>query len=276
MNWDYIITPWQIYANIRKWWTFYKIDEQNKIKFWNENKKCKLEDLDLVNVPSTDLKIKDFLKELWTVVLEKWNFLLVETKDWDNIYIYNSIVPILDYDNWFLYAQIFYENQEDLLKKKTQDFCNYSYLSNIDNISNLLKLETIRTKEDFISSCWNDQFIEKWLRKYDDKILQDLVLLWKDNLIWIKWKIYLYAFLEEWWRFIPIRFTSSNAGTFELDQEKSFEKVSVIYHFEWKNKISLLFEKINDQVVLFQEDVITKNDLESFYIKLFEDYTNNQ
>ena len=284
MNWEYIITPWEIYHTEQKGWTKFNIDNQNKIKFWYGDP---LEHFDgLFFIENNKKNIWHFFNEIGEVIEEKWNFMKFKTKNKDIIYIYNSKLPLqaLDHDwnfiweldNYFYYSQIFFKDRRKQITDKTEDFCNFLLDNNINEITNAAKLKTLATKEDFIKTMENPLFIKDKLKVIDTKAMEDLYLLWKGCHIWRWWKVYLYAFLEQWTKLIPIYFTWKDLIDFEISETKSYDKIDIIMFLAKTEKISLLGDKISNNTVLFKEDVLLESELQEFYneiISINKDFT---
>lgn len=270
MNWEYIVTEWNIYYTKRNAWDKYTINNQNEVSYkvsgWN-----KIDSFDnFIYTESFPNNVSNFFNSLWRVLLEKWNFILIETEKKEKIYIYNSLDKIKELNNEFIYSNILFEDRNDLIRKKTEALCNFSFVNNIWAISKLAKLESIRDQNQFIQNIWNINFIQKELKNIDDRLLEDLFLLWKGSYIWRFWKVYLYPFIEMNWKLVPIKFDEQDNRKFSVDGEKNYDKIDIIYFFEWKNKISLFLEKIDNNIIIFKEDVITEYDLQEFYTNLFE------
>jgi len=268
MNWEYIITPWQVYYTERKAWERFKIDNQNKVKYTHWDVIEDFSHLDIVQW--IEKKVSDAFYELWELETEKGNLIIFNNKNWDNIYIYNSIEKMDKFDNEFIYANILFEKRQDQIVKKTEDFCNFVLSENIKSISNAAKLETLRNKEEFLLSMSNEEFIREELVKIDDRLAEDIFLLWKWCHMWYYWKVYLYAFIESWWKLIPIYFNYDSLSQYDVSQDLSYDKIEIIMTMEWKEKVSLFFTKIMESIMIFKKDVIKENELQIFYNKLFE------
>lgn len=270
MNWEYIITHNNIYYDKKTDNDTFSINENNVVTYWKKNWN-KIEAFSWFTFEEElPLNIKDFFNWLGTIETEKGNLMIFRNKNNDVIYLYNSYDKIPQLKNEFYYASILYEDREELIKKKTEALCNFVFINNISIISNLVKLETIKNSEEFIQNIWNAHFINTKLINYDERLLEDLQLLWTWNYIWRYWKVYMYPFLEASGKLIPIKFEWENLEDFSLDEHNSFDKVEVISFFENKNKVTLLWEKLEEKVSLFKEDVVTEEDLQKFYIELFK------
>jgi len=287
MNWEYIITPGEIYYTQRKGGENFKIDNQNIIKYGYGDP---LEPFnDLFFIENNKKNVGDFFKELWEVIEEKGNFMKFKTKNKEIIYLYNTKFPLQtldsngnftgELDNYFHYAQIFFKDRRKQITDKTEDFCKFLLDNNINEISNAAKLKTLATKDDFIKTMENPLFIKEKLKMVDTKTMEDLFLLWKGCHIWRWWKVYLYAFLEQWTKLIPIYFTGSEATDFEISETIAFDKIDIILFLAKNEKISLLWDKISSNMVLFNEDVLLSTELQEFYNKLIsinKDFTKKE
>lgn len=272
MNWEYLITPWQVYYNEKKWWDRFKIDNQNKISYKAWEKIESFEDM----IFSIDFqkKIKDAFNELWELEDEKGNLMIFKNSNWDNIYIYNTKSPITDFDNEITYSNMLFEDRKDQILHKTEDLCSFVLDWNIDNISKLAKLLTIKSKTDFLQNIASPKFIDKFLTEVDEKWMEDIFMLWKWCHIGYYWKLYLYAFLEVWGKLIPIYFNEDNLANFDISNEISYEKIEVIIKLDWKEKISLFGDKILNNIMLFNKDVITETELQEYYNDLLSKNNN--
>ena len=273
MNWEYIITPWQVYYTHREWDERFRIDNQNKVlyKQWDS-----IEFFDKLKYKiDYEFNINDALSELWRMINEKWNLAIFENKHWDNIYIYNTLKPIDWFDNQFIYSNILFENQQDQIIKKTEDFCNYTLSNNIKNISNAAKLATIKNQSEFIQTMSNANYIESALTSVDDRLMEDIFLLGKWCHIWYYGKLYLYAFIESAWKLIPIYFNYDNLESYDVPSDISYDKIDVIMKMGGKEKISLFIMKLLDNTMIFKKDVIIEAELQTFYNNLFVDFNNN-
>lgn len=270
MNWEYLITPWQVYHTNRIGWDRFSIDWQNKIKYkqWK-----KIEEFDSLKYKvDFPLNIRNALDELGEITHEKWNLVIFKNKHWENIYLYNSTTKLEAFDNEFIYSNILFEDRKDQIINKTEDFCNYALSNNIKSISNVAKLATIKNKEEFIQNVSNQEYINSSLTDVDDRLLEDIFLLWKGCHIWYFWEVYLYAFLESSWKLIPAYFNYETLADYDIPSDVSYDKIEVIMNMEWKEKISLFIMKVLEDTMVFKQDVIAEEDLQAFYNNLFVKY----
>jgi len=270
MNWEYIITKGQVYYTQRAWGDRFSMDNQNRLKYKQWNKIEEFSNLKYrVDYNKT---IDDAFKELWELENEKWNLMIFKNSNWDHIYIYNSIDKLDFLDNEFLYAHLLFEDRQDQISRKTEDFCNYILSNNIKNISNAAKLATIKDKNEFIQTMQNEIYIEKSLNKVDERLQEDIFLLWKWCHIWYYWYIHMYAFVESAWKLIPIYFNYDDLSTYDISESKSYDKIEIIIRMEWKEKISLLLMKLLENTMIFKQDVIIEEELQTYYNNLFLNY----
>jgi len=274
MNWEYIITHWEVYHTPRLWGDRFRINEQNKViyKTWEP-----IEKFDNL-VYRTDFKktTNDFFKELWELESEKWNLMVFKNKSWDKIYTYNSKEKIKEFDNGIIYSNILFEDRENQIIHQTENFCSFVLNSNIDQLSKVAKLETIKNKKEFLNNISNSDFLKKYINLIDEKIMEDLFLLWKWVHIGYLWKIYLYAFVDIEWKLSPIYFNSGDLLDFDVSTTQSYDKIDIIMKMEWKEKITLFWSKILENIMLLKKDYYTEETIQAFYNKLFinnENYT---
>lgn len=267
MNGEYIITPWNVYHTERKKWDRFLIDNQNKIHYKNWKV---LEWFDNIKYRTDFSKtLSDFFNEIWDLIYEKWNLAIFKNRHWEKIYIYNSYERLEKLENEIIYSNILFEDRQNMIQKKIEDYCNYVLANNIGTIAKTVSLETLKTKKDFIINIWNSNYLNKKINITDNKLEEDIYLLSKGCFFWHYGKLYLYAFKENNGQFIPIFFNDNSTDVYDISETLSIDKLEVIMMLESKNKCWLFFEKILNENMVFKPDMVDDNIIQSFYDWLF-------
>lgn len=264
MNWRYFILPNARYIDKYNVWEKITVDDMNNIKTRTWVTIDSFQDM-LFNTNITKT-LKDWLNELWTFQEEKGQLMIYRTKEWRNIYMYNTIDEIEKYKwNSFKFVDILFESREELLQEKLASYLNFVYRQNLDNIKNLANIATIKNHDEFIRNIWYPDFIQTKLKKKDTILLREIYFLIHKHFFGYAGYTNIYTFLEEDGALIPIRFENSFSEYIVWDEV--IEKVWVLLSLQKKKIANLLHEKIENKVLFAPKAFFTKDDLQSFYNK---------